>query len=279
MRGKVKHIWRYAPVVAIVLPMVPSRTPEPLVVPLRRKRHRCAPGAGARAAVCGLLAFLAGCKDAPTDPMVGVVAQESEAALALGVSFPGPGSWVQDGTFGPVGAQALERWTSSWFLDPAQGHAARVATYASLAVALSGTVPPERIDEELARLSEGVRRARAILTDALPPRLAEGIGAAASYQSAAMVAWDRGDVVGAIERILRGSDALREVGPEAVARALVSEVEASYRRVSDGGPYSEKDFERLQRLVTGGREALAEGSWVLAIRRAYYARALMNGSD
>ncbi len=141
------------------------------------------------------------------------------------------------------------------------------------------TVPPARIHDELTLLSEGVERARAIVTDDLPPRLADGIGAAASYRSAAVVAWDRGDAVGAIERILRGCDALKEVGPEAVARALQSQVEASFRRVSEDGPYTEKDLERLQRLVTGGREALAEGSWVLAIRRAYYARALMNGND
>lgn len=229
--------------------------------------------------VCACLVVVAACEDAPTDPLVGVVAQESEAALALGVSFPEPGAWVEQGTLGPIGTQALQRWSVSWSAEPAEGRAARDAAYAPLAVALASVTPPGRVDDELALLSEGVRRARALVTDDLPPRLADGIRAAASFRSAAVVAWDRGDEVGTIERILRGSDALREVGPEAVARALQGEVEVSYRRVSEGGPYPDKDLERLHRLVTGGREALAEGSWVLAIRRAYYARALMRGND
>jgi len=259
--------------------MVHPRTPEPLVVPLRRTRAKLAWPRLARGCVCALLVAVTACDDAPTDPLVGVVAEESEAALALGVSFPEPGGWVQDGTLGPIGMQALQRWSASWSAEPEEGRAAREASYAPLAVALAGVTPPGRVADELALLSEGVRRARAIVTADLPHRLADGISAAASFRSAAVVAWERRDEVGAIERILRGSDALREVGPEAVARALQGEVEASYRRVSEGGPYSEKDLERLHRLVTGGREALAEGSWVLAIRRAYYARALMSGKD
>jgi hypothetical protein len=235
--------------------------------------------AATRAGVCALLVAVVACDDAPTDPLVGVVAQESEAALALGVSFPEPGGWIGDGTLGPIGTQALQRWSASWSADPAEGRAAREAAYAPLAVALASVTPTGQVDDELALLSEGVRRARALVTDDLPPRLADGISAAASFRSAAIVAWEHGDEVGAIERILRGSDALREVGPEAVARALQGEVEASYRRVLEGGPYPDKDLERLHRLVTGGREALAEGSWVLAIRRAYYARALMRGND
>ena len=78
---------------------------------------------------------------------------------------------------------------------------------------------------------------------------------------------------------MRGGDALREVAPEAVARAIQGEVEEAFGRVSDGGPYSEKDMERLTRLVHGARQALGEGSWALAIRRAYYARALLRGND
>ncbi len=75
--------------------------------------------------------------------------------------------------------------------------------------------------------------------------------------------------------VLEGSDILREVGPEAVARALVAEVAELHGRLSDSDTYSEQEWERLGRLVTGGRQALEDEDWVRAIRRAYYAKGLL----
>ncbi len=220
-----------------------------------------------------------GCQDALTDPMVGLVAGESEGALALGMSLPDPGRLAPDQGLSSEGVQAIEAWNVSWSMAPGEGHGARDAVYPHLARALSPTLAPARVDQELTRLSEGVRHARAIATADLPPRLSEGVEEAAALQEAAVAAWRRGDAEGALEGILRGGDALREVGPEAVARALDAEVETSFGRVSDGAAYSDKDMERLTRLVHGARDALAEGSWVLAIRRAYYARALLQGKE
>ena len=79
----------------------------------------------------------------------------------------------------------------------------------------------------------------------------------------------------AMVQLLAGSDALREVGPEAVARTMVSEVVADRRNISARDSYSEQDLERLDRLLRGGREALSDQDWVRAIRRAYYARGLI----
>jgi hypothetical protein len=230
--------------------------------------------------LAGLLAALGawGCQDAPTDPMVGIVAGESEGALAVGISLPDPGWLAPAEGMSIEAAQALERWQGSWSMEPEAGHAAREALYEPLARALAPTLDARRVDEALARLGEGVRRARSIAAEDLPARVEVRIGDAAAAQSAAAAAWHRGDAVDAIEQAVRAGDALREVGPEAVARTLEREVEEAFGRVSDGGPYSEKDMERLTRLVHGAREALAEGSWVLAIRRAYYARALLRGN-
>ncbi len=219
------------------------------------------------------------CQDALTDPMVGVVAGESEGALALGVSLPDPARLTPEQGLSMEGTRALDAWRTSWSLTLDAGHAAREAAYGPLARALAPTLEAERVEEALSRLTVGVANARAIATDDLPPRLSQGVEEAATSSAAAVAAWDRGDAAGAVEEIFRGGDALREVGPEAVARALQREVEAAFGRVSEGGPYSEKDLERLTRLVHGGRDALAEGSWVLAIRRAYYARALLHGND
>jgi len=68
---------------------------------------------------------------------------------------------------------------------------------------------------------------------------------------------------------------LREVGPEAVARTMVSEVNTERGSISVDDAYSEQDLERLDRLLQGGSEALSQQDWVRAIRRAFYARGLM----
>lgn len=211
--------------------------------------------------------------------MVGLVAAESEGALALGMSLPDPARLTPVQGLSIEGTRALDAWRTSWSMTPEAGHAAREAVYRPLARALAPTLEVGRVEEALSGLSDGVSQARALAPDVMPPRISEGLEAAAALSKAAALAWDRGDASGAVEDVLRGGDALREVGPEAVARALQGEVEEAFGRVSEGDPYSEKELERLTRLVHGGREALAEGSWVLAIRRAYYARALLHGND
>ena len=232
----------------------------------------------------GFLAFLAagalmaGCRDAPTDPMVGLVAEEAYAALALGVSFPDPSAWAPEDVRTAEGADAIEAWRGSWDLPAEEGRKAREGAYQALNRQISTTVDAKRVEEELTKLSEAVLRARTLEIDAVPPHIASGLTRALSQSTAAREAMTRGDLAGALDGLVRGGDALREVGPEAVARALQSEVEGRLGRVSDVDPYSEEDLERLQRLVRGGRQAVEEGDWGLAIRRAFYAKGILDGN-
>lgn len=231
--------------------------------------------------MCLLAVFCtAACRDALTDPLVDVVAEESAAALALGVSVADPVLLVEEdgGTLDEQGMLALEAWRASWSQNVAAGRETREPVYGSLAAGLADIVEPEAVARETALLEESVRRARGIEVEGLLPlSLTAGIEAAASYHAAAVAALDRGDAMGAIEDLLRGGDALREIGPEAVARALSAEVTSSLGRIPEDGPYSERDLERVRRLVSGSHEAVGNGEWVLAIRRAYYARALLEG--
>lgn len=263
-----------------------SRTPEALVVPPRGRPlgrvgspvHGLGMLGVIGTALCVVLATSA-CQDAPIDPLVGVVAGESEGALAVGVKLPDP-EWLAPAEGLSIEAtRAVETWQGSWSMEPEAGHAARVSIYGPLAHALAPTLAPGRLQEALVQLGEGVRHAGSIASEDLTPRLEQRVWQAKRARAEAADALDRGDTVRAVEATLRGGDALREVGPEAVARTLQREVEEAFGRVSEGGSYSEKDMERLTRLVHGAREALDEGSWVLAIRRAYYARALLRGND
>ncbi len=229
--------------------------------------------------VLAVILALAGCRDSPTDPMVGLVAQESFAALALGVAFPDPRGWADPGALADEGARALDTWRGSWDLPLEEGRRVREAAYGLMAESLTDLVAAPTFDRELAALGEAVLRAEALGTgEGLPGHVAAGILQAGSYRDAALEAHARGDARSALEAVIRGADALREVGPEAVARALQGEVEGLVGRLPEDPSYSEQDLGRLQRLVRGARQALDEGNWVLAIRRAFYAKALLDGN-
>ncbi|MCG6956388.1 MAG: hypothetical protein LJF04_10415 [Gemmatimonadetes bacterium] len=218
----------------------------------------------------------AGC-DSPTDLLPGVVAPETQPALALGVALPDPIAWATDASTQEPGAQPtpLATWTSSWDLPPAEGREVREATYAALVASL----PPGRVaavaNEDLATLRQALHQARSLPPAALPRSVRTGLAQGELEADAASAVRDQGDLPAALVHVLRGSDALREIGPEAVARTLVDEVEGRLRRIQPSHAYSPEDAERLRRLAEGGRQALDEGNWVLAIRRAYYARALL----
>lgn len=223
-------------------------------------------------------AALGACRDAPTDPLVGLVAQEAYAALALGVSFPDPGAWRASGWLEAEEAEALEAWRASWDLPAAEGREAREGTYRVLAAGVARHAERSALEIELTLLAEGVARAEGLVGEGSPPHVVRGIEAARAQRAAAALALAAGDTPAAAAALLRGGDALREVGPEAVARSLVGEAEAGLGSISEPHPYSEQELERLRRLVRGGRQALEEGDWVLAIRRAFYAKALLEGN-
>ena len=222
-----------------------------------------------------VLAALAACEDATTDPLARIVAEETAGALALGVDLPDPGSWTVPDDAPPESADAVVRWLTSWDLPGDEGRGVRSLTYGPLAMLFVPELGRGGIGEQLDRLSEGVRRALELPGLQLPERIRVRISEASNAHTLARDALRAENLQDAMVQLLTGSDALREVGPEAVARTMVSEVDAARRSISVGDAYSEQDIERVDRLLRGGREALSEQDWARAIRRAYYARGLM----
>ena len=222
-----------------------------------------------------VLAALAGCEDATTDPLARLVAEETAGALALGVDLPQPGSWTVPVDAAPESADAVVRWMTSWDLPGDAGRGIRSLTYRPLATLFVPELGRGGIGEQLDRLSEGVRRALQLPDDQLPERIRARIWEASNAEALARDALRAENLQDAMVQLLTGSDLLREVGPEAVARTMVSEVDADSRSISVGDTYSEQDLERLDRLLRGAHDALSEQDWVRAIRRAYYARGLM----
>lgn len=235
------------------------------------------PSLGRLVSFAFVLSVLAGCDDAATGPLARLVAGESAGALALGVTLPDPAAWVIPETASPEAADAVALWTTSWDLPGDEGDGVRADNYVSLAELFIPELGRGGISEQLEGLWEGVRRARELPALELPERIRERIADASHAHAQARDALLAERLRDAMVQLLIGSDALREVGPEAVARTMVSEVDTELRRISLDETYTEQDLDRLGRLVRGGREALAEQDWVRAIRRAYYAKGYAKG--
>jgi len=220
------------------------------------------------------LVALGACRDAPTDPMVGLVAEEAGGALAMGVHLPDPTLWAASDVDGEA-SRAVDAWRRSWDLPLSEARRLRSSAYPALVRGLVDGASAEVLAQETAALGEGVRRVLELEVAGLPPHVAAGLLEASEQHAAAIAALSQGDDGALMGALIRGGDALREVGPEAVARDLVSQVEAALGRVSPDDPYSDQDLERLRRLIQGARQAVEEVDWVLAIRRAYYAKGLL----
>jgi len=206
--------------------------------------------------------------------MVGLVAQEAGGALALGVRLPDPGLWSEAGAEGET-ARAVDAWRRSWTLPLPEARRVRASAYPAIARGLADRVSADELAREAAVLGQGVLRAQALDFDQVPAYVAAGLVSASAHQAAAVAALEVGDRESVLDALVRGGDALREVGPEAVARDLVSQVGAMFGRISPDDPYSKQDLERIRRLILGGRQAVEEGDWARAIRRAYYAKGLL----
>jgi hypothetical protein len=229
--------------------------------------------------VCLLAAAVAyGCEDAPGDPLTGLVAEESHAALALDVSLVDPRTWAEGVGPDPALDRALWAWRDSWNLLPERGRQVREGLYPTLARALATEMTWGDVERELVLVEEALARATLLDEEALPDHLVVGLTGARSSRAWARAALADGDLVQALTHLMRAGDALRTVGPEAVARSLVAEAQSLLRRVSEGDPYTQEDRERLERLERGARQALESEDWVLAIRRAYYARGILLGA-
>lgn len=234
------------------------------------------PSRAVRLGLCLLPLLLWGCRDSPTDPLQGLVAGETDlAALSLELPLPSPAGLVPDEA---EAAEAVTRWRRSWEEPVLAGRATREELYPELGRLMAERVGSPEPTGDMALLGAGVRRAEELLERGLPAFLDAGIREAAAAHDRARRAVAAGDRARAWEGLLRGSDALREVGPEAVARTAVGRCEASLRRIPEDHAYSEKELERIRHLVRGSRQALEGGDWALAIRRAYYAEGLLAGN-
>jgi hypothetical protein len=226
--------------------------------------------------VCLLAALtVAACRDASTDPMSLILSDETWTVLAAEGRLPSLGSLVAESPAQAQLAETAQRWASSWELPVEAGRAIRSSTYETVSVPLATSLGEAAVAAHVDGLG-GVLAAAAELDDGpAGGDLSGNVEAATLQHKDAVAALAAGRQADALQHTLQASDLLREVGPEGVTRMLLARAERELTRLGGEGAQSSRDtseeVQRGQRLVRGAQQALAEGDYLRAIQRAFYA--------
>lgn len=218
------------------------------------------------------LAGIAGCHDASSDPLAVMLTEETRSVLAAD-RLPSLERVASDAGQEERLAAPLERWSLSWDLAVEEGRPLRTAALAEAAGPLAETLGPAAVAESVRAVGATLEAAAALDEEALGDEIARSLEQARARHAFAVAALASGSHRAALENALAASDLVREVGPESVSRLLLARAESRLDSmlVEGAEPSPEIDLERGERLVRGAHLALAEGDFVRAIQRAFYA--------
>ena len=240
-----------------------------------------------------VLALAASACDGRGVPTALVVAAESEAALQIAEDLPSLPWFVARAESGgaPVeaGAQrvmaiAASLWEESLMTRaPAPQHELRETVYDVVVPILAGRLEHADLAAAHAALNAWLRMATSVVTEAridvLDAALAEGRRLTDDLLGA--IRSDEVDTEGALFIALQAADVLLETTPRVIALRMTA---AGETRLSEYADESQRGSVRLdslgiaraERLLRGAREAMAQRDYPLAIRRAFYARQLLD---
>ena len=218
---------------------------------------------------------LSACKDAANQPLAVAVASETHPALLLPENLSTVSSLLSDYGLDRDGVVESEAWWNSWSLQGGEGASLRSKVYPSAAQRLFPVMGLAGVQDLLARnaSSLGAVRAVGMMVDLEP--ISASLDRAEDLHSAARNAVDRGDGEEALVLALETADALWEVSPHQVATDLILQATQALGRNQAATTYSQEELIRIRRLTHGASEALDEGDYPRAIRRAYYACQLL----
>jgi hypothetical protein len=230
-------------------------------------------------ACVALTLLVSACEDRANDPLAMAVAPETHGALLLTEGMPTVSDLVQEHGLETQVAGELDAWWSSWDLDSREGPKSRASIYPSVSRILYPYLMEEGVADLLARNEENLRAAQSVELLLVADAVDAAMRNAWRYHNEAVAALRRGMGELALGLALRSADAVREVSPEQVARALLRTADDALRRNPETPPYSEEELTRIRRLTSGAEEALETGDYPRAIRRAYYACQLLGAAS
>lgn len=218
---------------------------------------------------------LSSCADAESHPLALAVASETHGAVLLGEDLPTVPNLLPGGLAGPDQAAVSGAWWDSWQLEEAQGAEARRLLYPMVAHRLASELSEAGIQELLGRTESNIAAVGGVAIYLDPGTIGPTLIQARRLHGEASDALAGGDDSAALELILEAADALWSLSPQRVAMGLIEEASEAFERKVDPASYSEEEFIRIRRLMYGASEALEQGDYPRAIRRAYYACQLL----
>ena len=219
------------------------------------------------------------CEDMANDPLAMAVAPETHGAVLLSEGLPTVSDLLSKHGLAAQTKEYLDTWWESWELGPEEGPEARESVYPPAAEALYPFLLEEGVAALLAENENALKAAQAVELLLVADAVDAAMDQAWRYHNQAVEALGRGNGEASLGLALRSADAVREVSPEQVARALLQHASEALRRNRDVVPYSVEELTRIRRLTSGAQEALEAGDYPRAIRRAYYACQLLGAGQ
>lgn len=222
-----------------------------------------------------------GCEDDGTMPSATLLTEETHGSLLLASALPSPTSLAEWTGLQSELSEDLERWLSSWDAPPDRGEEVRAGVYGRITAPLADELGRTGVRGALASLGEAVTAAEELPLERVEPAVRSELVRARALHEEGNEALEDERRDEALELAFRGSDALRAVGPESVARALLARAEDALEvahAAFGAGPGDEMPDRlfRADRLTRGARMALDDGDWERALRRAFYACQLLD---
>lgn len=215
------------------------------------------------------------CEDMGNDPLATAVAPETHGAVLLSEGLPTLSDLLTRHGLAGRAQIYLDAWWRSWDLGPPDGQKVRATLYSPVSAVLYPYLLEEGVATLLAENEKALKAATAVELLLVADAVEAAMKNAWRYHNQAVDALGRGMGELSLSLALHSADAVREVSPEQVARALLQQADEALRRNREVVPYSEEELIRIRRLTNGAAEALEAGDYPRAIRRAYYACQLL----
>lgn len=218
---------------------------------------------------------LSACQDMDHNPLALAVAPETYGAVLFSEELVTVPHLLSEEGLEAEGSAETEAWWESWRVGGDEGARLRALVYSSATRRLFPVLGEAGVSELLARHGEGLAAAEQIRPFLASEAVRSSLRRAASLHAEARASLGNGEAEVALGLVLRSADALWEVTPLQVASELVERAGGALGRIPEPVPYSQQELTRIRRLLNGAKEALGQGDYPLAIRRAYYACQLL----
>ena len=222
--------------------------------------------------------FVSACMDAGTNPLGLAVAPETQGAVLFARGLATVPQLLSDHGLAAEGAAETEAWWDSWSLNDSDGSRLRSKIYHSASQRLYPVMGLAGIQDVLERNTLSLDAVGAVGGIVDSEAISDALDQGGELHSGAWMALGRGEGEEALRLALRTADALWKVSPQQVATELIERARDAHGRNPGFASYSQEELIRIRRLMHGASEALEQGDYPRAIRRAYYACQLL-GAD